>query len=309
MSHRILNVNVSLQSINQPQFCQQMLETMTRDDSDSLLIVTSTQRISVSSKLLQFFSPLYRDILRDIPSKDYELATLIIPDSEAVHVKHLISLLTTGQIDQKETGQNVFDSLGSSGDIVSLADSFNIHLRDTDLSGPAKGKGNKSARLRVRKLKEISSPIPTQSESLNGHIINIANDDDFHDENVIEKDSNNQQSKCSICQKVIGKSILKDHERRCSSLRKKRKEHSPPSQFTCQSCEVTFKKQMDLINHFQMKHSKNAPLFQCSICSLRFHKQNQLKKHIPESHDKYWTPGNLFCNFSEEPPSCFYNTD
>ena len=285
MSHRILNVNVSLQSINQPQFCQQMLETMTRDDSDSLLIVTSTQRISVSSKLLQFFSPLYRDILRDIPSKDNQLATLIIPDSEAVHVKHLISLLTTGQIDQKETGKNVLDSQGSSGDIVSLADSFNIHLRDTDLSGPAKGKGNKSGRLRMRKLKEIS--IPTQSESLS-HI--NKSDDLVYDENMTDDHTNNEMSKCSFCQKLIRKSKLRNHKKSCSTRRKNIKE-SPPSQFqfTCQSCDKyhsTFKYQRDLLKHFQMKHSKNCPIFQCSFCSLRFYKQHQLKKHIPESHDK-----------------------
>ena len=33
---------------------------LTRDDMDSLLIVSSTQRILVSSKLLQIFSPFYR---------------------------------------------------------------------------------------------------------------------------------------------------------------------------------------------------------------------------------------------------------
>ena len=54
MSH----VNVSLESINQPQLCEELLEAMIRDDRDSLLIVTSTQRLSVSSKLLQIFSPL-----------------------------------------------------------------------------------------------------------------------------------------------------------------------------------------------------------------------------------------------------------
>ena len=78
MSHRILNVNVSLKSINQPQLCELMLESMTRDDRESLLIVTSTQRISVSSKLLQIFSPLYRDILWDIPSRDTDPVTVTL---------------------------------------------------------------------------------------------------------------------------------------------------------------------------------------------------------------------------------------
>ena len=101
MSNRILNVNVSLQSVNQqPQFCEEMLEAMTRDDRDSFLIVTSTQtqRISVSSKILQVFSPLFRDILRgDIPIKDSESVTMILPDTEAVHVQHLLDLVTSGR--------------------------------------------------------------------------------------------------------------------------------------------------------------------------------------------------------------------
>ena len=76
MSHRILN----LQSINQLQLCEEMLEAMARDDRDSLQIVTSTQNISISSKLLQIFSPLYRDILRGIPIKikDSDPVTMIL---------------------------------------------------------------------------------------------------------------------------------------------------------------------------------------------------------------------------------------
>ena len=98
MSNRILNVNVSLQSVNQPQFYEQMLEamTMTRDDRDSFLIVTSTQRISVSSKILQVFSPLFRDILRG------DFVTMILPDTEAVHVQHLLDLVTSGRQPSQE---------------------------------------------------------------------------------------------------------------------------------------------------------------------------------------------------------------
>ena len=121
MSHQILKVNVSLQSISQPQLCGQMLELMTREDRDGLLIVTSTQRISVSSKLLQIFSPLYRDILRDIPSNDNNQVTMIIPDTEAVHVKHLLDLVTSGRIKEADISCDDLRSLGSAFAIVSLA--------------------------------------------------------------------------------------------------------------------------------------------------------------------------------------------
>ena len=128
MSHRNLNVNVSLQSINQPQLCEEMLEAMTRDDRDSLQIVTSTQNISVSSKMLQIFSLLYRDILRDIPIKDSEPVTMILPDTEAVHVQHLLDLLISGAVH----GNHL--SWGSAGDILTLAECFRINLRKIDLS-------------------------------------------------------------------------------------------------------------------------------------------------------------------------------
>merc|ERR1719452_317369 len=100
---------------------------MTRDERDGLQIVTSTQRISVSSKLLRLFSPLYRDILRDIPISDNNSVTMFLPDYEAVHVHHLLDLLTSGRIKDKEL------PLGSSGDILNLSKCFGIDLREADL--------------------------------------------------------------------------------------------------------------------------------------------------------------------------------
>ena len=119
MSHS--SVNVSLQSLSHSNFCEQMLEAMTRDDMDSLLIVTSSHRISVSGKLLQIFSPLYRDILRDIPSNDNNQVTMIIPDTEAVHVKHLLDLVTSGRIKEADISCDDLRSLGSAFAIFSLA--------------------------------------------------------------------------------------------------------------------------------------------------------------------------------------------
>ena len=159
MSHRILNVNVSLQSINQPQLCEQMLDAMTRDDRDSLLVVTSTQRVSISSKLLQIFSPLYRGILQDIPIRDGDPVTVIIPDTDAVHIQHLMDLLTSG----RSKKMNKIVSRGSLRDIVNLAKCFEIELRECDLrTALLMDLGKKPPpRTKVKNLKDMtSSPVP-----------------------------------------------------------------------------------------------------------------------------------------------------
>ena len=188
MSHQILKVNVSLQSISQPQLCEQMLELMTRDDRDGLLIMTSTQRISVSSKLLQIFSPLYRDMLRDISSRDGPV-TMFLPDYEAVHVHHLLDLLTSGRIKDKEL------PLGSAGDILNLAKCFKIDLRESDLmisqenileKPPPRVNVSstdiceKLPRIKVKNIRDMIPP-PLPSESLNKEKAKDSNCQDMRD--------------------------------------------------------------------------------------------------------------------------------
>ena len=168
MSHRILNVNVSLQSINQPQLCEEMLEAMTRDDRDSLLIVTSTQKISVSSKMLQIFSPLYRDILRDIPIKDGEPVTMILPDTEAAYVQHLLDLLTSGRVKVNNFWRAW--TCATAGEIFALAKCFKIEIRKTDMTTAWVQKVDKRPppMIRVKKIQDLISSPPVPGEYLQG---------------------------------------------------------------------------------------------------------------------------------------------
>jgi len=211
MSHQILKVNVSFQSISQPQLCEQMLELMTRDDRDGLLIVTPTQRISVSSKLLQLFSPLYRDMLRDIPSSDKNPVTMFLPDYEAVHVRHLLDLLTRGRIKDKEL------PLGYSGDILSLAKCFGIDLREKDLivsiEDNASEKPPAPPRIKVKNIQDlVSSPVLSESldkekskKSKSKYFKELINIDDRED---VEDDKGN---KCAFCLEKIRRKSLKNH--------------------------------------------------------------------------------------------------
>jgi len=208
MSHQILKVNVSLQSISQPQLCEQMLELMTRDDRGGLLIVTSTQRISVSSKLLQIFSPLYRDMLRDIPSSDNNSVTMFLPDFEAMHIRHLLGLLTSGRIKDKEL------PLGLSGDILNLARCFGIDLREADLIVSVEDMREKPPpMIKVKNIHDlVSSPVLSESldkekskKSKSKYFKEVINIDDGED---VEDDKGN---KCAFCLQKIRRKSLKNH--------------------------------------------------------------------------------------------------
>ena len=139
--------HLKLKSNCQPQFCEAMLETLTQDDTGSLLIVTSSETISISSKFLQILSPLYRDIIRDVGRDISEQqVTMIIPETAALTVRSLLALLVTGQVASTETQE---DRL-SYQDITTLARSFNIQVKENNLSKPGK--------LKLRNVEELLSP-------------------------------------------------------------------------------------------------------------------------------------------------------
>jgi len=341
MSHRILNVNVSLQSINQPQLCEQMLDAMTRDDRDSLLVVTSTQRVSISSKLLQIFSPFYRSILEDIPSRDGDPVTVIIPDTEAVHIRHLMDLLASG----RSKKMNKIGSRGSLRDIVNLAECIKIELREADLTAPLEDVGQKPPpRIKVKNLQDmISSPSfksPNAEKASKPNSYNFPNRIIFDDDKVVEGDAaaagapargtgggsdplrfgygvsgtgacNSQilgGEKCGQCTVLkrcnVSKLKTRNHEQKV-----RRSAHLPIT-YKCLPCGIKYINQQSLFNHLRMKHFPNLPLFHCSFCDSRFSTQLPLKKHISKLHKKSGRPVKLSYKFSEVegPPSCFFET-
>ena len=298
-----------------------MLEAMTRDDRNSLLMVTSTQMISVSSKLLQVFSPLYRDILRDIPSKDNDPVTLIVPGTEAVHVQHLLDLVTSGKI--KKTNR------GSFRDIVSLAECFKIDLKESDVSDMD---FKSPPMIKVKNLGEMSSMAPSKSHNEEGSKKPDSNNfpDVINIDDRIEVGDDNIEDKCSFCSETLrgGRKSVRKHERRCKnrpdapvcsicfnkisggshSLRRHEKRcRQMPNK--CRLCGREYSGQLSLFNHMRARHFKNLPLFHCSSCNLRFMEQMELKNHILDSHFK--RPTYAVYKFPEikEPPSSFFETE
>jgi len=300
---------------------------MTRDDMDGLLIVTSNKRISISSKLLQIFSPLYRDILRDIDFKDNSPVTMVIPDTEAVHVRYLLDLVTSGKINAKDIS---YDDVGSL-DIVTLAESFKIDLRESDLLVPLVKDRRQDPTLtpRIKVKQEISSPDPSHSfpnevELRNADLsvplkgagqnpppqIKMENSQNtLFQGSRLGFPNNNEENdyrgkKCSFCNKKIrggGKSLLKFHEKKC----RKNIDIFPPK---CNVCPMRCSNHQSLFAHMTMKHYENCPPFHCSFCNQRFNKLNLLKRHITLSHKRM--PIKPVYNFpeGEAAPSCFFDT-
>ena len=92
-------MTVIFQSHHQFEFCDKILRSLSEDDGDSLMVVTSSQEVSLASlKMVQIFSPLMRKIVETLPSTSTPL-TLIIPDTDAQTWKCLTDLATSGNVD------------------------------------------------------------------------------------------------------------------------------------------------------------------------------------------------------------------
>ena len=75
-------MNVTLESRPQADYCSEWLERLISDGA-RVQVVTSSGTVTVSSKLLQLFSPLARETIASItPGAAQENVVLIIPDAE-----------------------------------------------------------------------------------------------------------------------------------------------------------------------------------------------------------------------------------
>lgn len=277
-----------LQSINQPHLCEQMLDLMTRDDRESLQIVTSTQRISISRKLLQIFSPLYRDMLRDIPRSDNNPVILIIPDFEAVHVHHLLDLLTSGKIKEENVLCNLHE-------ILNLAKCFKIDLRESDIIVPSEDIREKPVpKIKVKNIQDMIATVPV--ESLNEEKVMESNEQVLQDRINVLEERERRKWQCTFCLKIIvgGKNTLKHHEE--NQCRKR-----PDAYKKCPKCSDPLNGLHGLVIHYVRFHSEGRPLFKCTICDKRLHKQLDLKEHFRTEHYMK-TVGKIKSNFNEEPP-------
>ena len=306
-------MNCHLQSIHQPQLYEHMLETMTQDDTGSLLLVTSSEKISLSSKLLQTISPLYRDIIRDVGSDiRAQQVTIIIPDTKAVTVQNLLALVTTGQI-ASDKGDQL-----SCCDIVNLASSLNIPLKEKDLSRSATV-DKPQGKLRVRNMEEILSPriariyregSLSQWSSCNENQDSITAENEIEETDVVILEQGSYESshkenfpfrnsanfgineyrfmkrKCEAGKKIV----KKDDDNENITLR------NIPS-FACDECKAVCDNLIELDAHKKKHHTpgvsyepnlnrilKNCFVHTCTLCGYRFKSMEKLFHHFQTGH-------------------------
>ena len=101
MSPQHNTMNVTLESRYQADQCSAWLERLASDEA-RVQVVTSSGTVTVSSKLLQLFSPLARETIASITPGAAQNGiddVIMIPDAKATDVQALLSFLSRGQID------------------------------------------------------------------------------------------------------------------------------------------------------------------------------------------------------------------
>ena len=287
---------VHLQSNNQTRFYEEMLHTLTRGDRKSLIIVTSSQRISISSKLLQIFSPLYSDIFKDISSRDSDPVTMIVPDFDALTLKHLLALLTLGRIKQNKYLNN-FSYGRAFCDLVNLAECLKINIKEKDLCPPVTEHGPVTEVSEKRPTKRNKNLQLMQATGISPPIYPTANNN---------PSANSYVKVCSTCHKVVSrdKLLFGLHKTQCEReallLRKKH--------FTCQKCGDKFATEKSMFQHHVSMHAASSmPLYVCKLCPGFYQTSaKSLRNHITRIHKK--VPGRLVYNNSQDSTSYFYET-
>ena len=93
-------MNVTLESRHQADQCSEWLERLASDEA-RVQVVTSSGTVTVSSKLLQLFSPLARETIASITPGAAQNGiddVIMIPDAKATDVQALLSFLSRGHI-------------------------------------------------------------------------------------------------------------------------------------------------------------------------------------------------------------------
>ena len=163
-------MNVTLEAVSQAGRCAAWLEALAGDEA-RVRVVTSSGAVTLSSKLLQLFSPLARETIASVPTQ--EPVVIIIPDTEANAVTALMKFLLRGKIDARDLGlrewvkernDDEMQAIHKSQygvlqtDVKSFAKCLGISNMenfgiDSNL-GDVKGK----ATLKVRKMEELLKP-------------------------------------------------------------------------------------------------------------------------------------------------------
>ena len=185
-------MTVIFQSHHQFEFCDRILQSWSEDDCDSLFVFTSSPEASLASlKLLQLFSPLVRDIVKELPSSSAASPlTIIMPDTDASAWECLMGLLTNGSVDVRlPSGYCGVEC--QKNEISSLAKCLQINLGSDQVLEEARTK------LRVKRPEELLEG--ESLTSLSNQENNIVNNDYDSDKDDVRVPATSGLSDLGFC--------------------------------------------------------------------------------------------------------------
>ena len=149
------------------QMCIQMTERMSEEDAGTLVVITSDQKISMSTKVMQMFSPMFRDLVADTSSvggsDKKEPTTVILPDYNSKMVLHLMNFLMYGELvvvgkDEKKEAKTK---------VSNLAKTLGIRLNLDSNSCPDNGSTSSECFVEDSSVSIIKIPITSSIEREN----------------------------------------------------------------------------------------------------------------------------------------------
>ena len=140
------------------QMCHSITERLAEEDTGSLLVITSDHvwvPASASCKVMQLFSPLFRDLVTINGSVIEKPITLILPDYDSDTWNRLMEVLKTGKIVDKK---GTFDIEKMKEQVVMLAMSLGINLK-LEKNAPVSATSSRpcTGLIKVRNLEDMMS--------------------------------------------------------------------------------------------------------------------------------------------------------
>ena len=159
-------MDIALECRHQAVQCAEWLESLAGDDA-RVRVVTSSGSLTVSSKLLQLFSPLVRSAISSLPPEAAQEPVIVIPNSRVSTVRHFMNILSKGQIDYSELifiptadqKRKFCDVMKKN--IVNLAKCLQVNITNFSMNSrhPLKNTiDHKIRQLKVRQMKELLRP-------------------------------------------------------------------------------------------------------------------------------------------------------
>ena len=297
------------------QMCVMMTERTSEEDKGSLVVIFTDRRITMSSKVMQMFSPLFRGLVADTSgvggSDKKDPMTVILPDYNSEMMIHLMNIIIYGELvvseeEKDEVKTEITHFAETLGIRMNLNNNFSPHVDISHVSYKDKIKledrletatkpdlgtyqEDKSMIRIKREYFEESFKEEMKEEASLGH------DADFNDNVMIEEalnedESDKDESKDDVERDDIDTSD--DEPQSCSTFKPKRSYRSMIEKYTfnsvtknysCRICHKEFSKPFNVGRHIKGAHE--GLRLPCEICGKNYSDRSGLRLYIKAAHE------------------------